>query len=730
MALKNMVFLAKNDSYNNNMKKKTTHFFLATYNILLFLKHFFSVSFLLKSLFDPWKNIVEEDGPNGSVQSWYDTLIFNLISRTLGFVLRSTLLIAFVITTGLYLLFLPFATLLFFLILPFTQLSSMIPPSEETLKQSFHDDFIKKHSNQVNAAAVEQWFVFYYDHYLRKKQWWTLKNLMTISPLGHDWSSGFTNHLNYYGTDIGMSEMDSVIIGREDELKNLANTISKTENANVILVGETGVGKQTIINALAHSSYDGALTETLNYKRFVKLDMEKVLAEFTDHSQRQKFFEELLLEADKAKNVVLIIDDINRYISTTEGSTNLLASIEKFAASSNVHCIATTGPHEFEQTIRPLSQFSELFTVIDINEPDQTETHLIVAQQALRLETKFKVTIPYETVTDCVAKSEYYVSDLPFPEKALRLLEDACIVAEDLGEKIITKIHLEKAVTLETHAPTNIDESMKSNLLNLEQILQKQILNQNDAMTQLASALRRAFVMLGKRKKPLATLLFAGPTGTGKTATAKALTQILFGHEDGAPEKLLRFDMSLYQSLTDIPHLVGRSDNKEQGLLTEAIQGHPYATLLLDELEKAHHDLINIFLTIFDEGYYINGSGRRIDCKHLIIIATTNVEQIDAVFSPEFINRFDGIVPFHALDSANVLSIARSIADDISANYLQLHNIHMTVSDELLAQIVTNHYDKRYGARDVQRLISSAIEDTIAKKILENEIKSGDNVTL
>lgn len=725
-----MVFFAKNDSYNYDMKKKTTHFFLATYNILIFLGHFFSVSFLLKSLFEPWKNIVEQEGPNGSMKTWYDMQIFNLISRALGFTLRSTLLIAYAITALLYICLLPVATLFFFVSLPFTQLISMIPPSEEDLKKSFHDEFLKNHANQSNTSEVEQWFGFYYDHYLLKKRWWDLKNLMTVSPLGHDWSSGFTNHLNYFGIDIGMSDVSSVIIGRQEELKTLANTISKSENANVILVGETGVGKQSIINALAHSSYNGALTENLNYRRFVQLDMEKILAEYTDHDQRQKFFEELLAESDRAKNVILIIHDIDRYISTSEGATNLLASLEKFAESSNVHCIATTGPHDYEKTIRPLSQFNELFTTIEVREPDQQELHLIVAQQALRLETKFKVVIPYQTVVDCVAKSEYYVSDLPFPEKALRLLEDACITAQDLKELTVVSTHLEKAVTQETHAPTSIDEAMKTKLLDLEQILQKKILNQNDAITQLSSALRRTFVMLGKRKRPLATLLFAGPTGTGKTATAKELTQQLFGNEPESAEKLLRFDMSLYQSLTDIPHLIGTSDGKEQGLLTEAIQEHPYATLLLDELEKAHHDLLNIFLTVFDEGYFINGSGRRIDCKHLIIIATTNVEQVDTVFSPEFINRFDGVVQFRELDTENILSIARSISDGIARNYDQLHNIHISVSDEFLQKIVTNHYDKRYGARDVQRLISSAVEDVLAKKILENQIKSGDNVTL
>ncbi len=711
------------------MKEKTSHFFIATYNVLLFLVHFFSVSFLFKSLFEPWKNIVDDSEPNQSTQSWFDSKVFNLISRSLGFVLRSTLLLAFSITTSLYLLALPIATLLFFLMLPIVQLESLIPPSDEELKKTFHDKFLQNHSNASNAPEVERWFQFYYDHYLHKTPWWSLNQLMAVAPLGHDWSSGFTNHLNYFAKDIGLNEMDSVLVGRVEELKNLSSTLSKTENANVILVGETGVGKQIIINALANASSKGNLSELLNYRRFVQLDMEKVLAEFTDHDQRQKFFEELLTEADKAKNIILVINDIDRYISTKEDSTNLLASFQKFAASPSVHCIATVEPHGFEKEIRPLTQFSQLFTSIEVNEPNQNEVMQIVAQQALKLESKFKLTIPYKTVAECVAKSEYYVSDLPFPEKALRLLEDACIVANEFKANNVNKTHIEKAVTKETHAPTSIDEAMKSKLLNLEQMLQKQILNQNAAMTQLASALRRAFVMLGKRKKPLATLLFVGPTGTGKTATAKVLTDILFG-KDNNSDKLLRFDMSLYQSLTDIPNLIGGSDNEEQGLLTEAIQGHPYATLLLDELEKAHHDLLNIFLTIFDEGYFVNGSGRRIDCKHLIIIATSNVDHVESVFSPEFINRFDGIVPFHALDSSDILSIARSIANDITNNYVQLHNIHIRVSDELLNQIVTNHYDKRYGARDVQRLIASAIEDVVAKKILENEIKSGDDITL
>lgn len=711
------------------MKEKISHFFIATYNVLLFLVHFFSVSFLFKSLFEPWKNIVEDPLPNQSAQSWFDSKVFNLISRALGFVLRSTLLLAFLVTAGLYLLALPITTLLFFLMLPVIQLESLIPPSDEALKKSFQEKFLQTHSTPANAAEVEQWFTFYYDHYLHETPWWLLNKLMAISPLGHDWSSGFTNHLNYFGKDIGTDEINSVLVGRTEELKNLAETISKTENANVILVGETGVGKEMIINALATASSKGALSSLLNYKRFEHLDMEKVLAEFTDRSQRQKFFEELLAEAEKAKNIVLIINHIDRYISMKEDSTNLLASLEKFATSPAVHCIATASPHEFEQVIRPLTQFSQLFNVIEVNEPDHKDMIQIVAQQALKLETKFHLIIPYDTVTDCVAKSEYYVSDLPFPEKALRLLEDACIIAVELNGGLVSKAHLEKAVTKETHAPTSIDDSMKSKLLTLEQLLQKQILNQDTAMTQTASALRRTFVMLGRRKKPLATLLFAGPTGTGKTATAKLLTQILFGQGNDS-DKLLRFDMALYQSLTDIPNLLGTADGREQGLLTEAVQGHPYATLLLDELEKAHHDLLNIFLTIFDEGYFVNGSGRRIDCKHLIIIATSNVDRIESVFSPEFINRFDGIVSFNALDSTNILTIARALADEIATNYAQLHNIHLTVTDELLKQIVANHYDKRYGARDVQRLISTAVEDIIAKKILENQLKSGDNITL
>lgn len=724
-----MLFLAKNDSYNDIMKEKTSHFFIATYNVLLFLVHYFSVSFLVKSLFEPWKNVVEDPQPNQSTQSWFDSKVFNLISRTLGFVLRSTLLLTFLITTLLYLVALPIATLLFFLMLPVIQLESLIPPSDEALKKSFHDKFMQNHSNSTNSLAVEEWFSFYYNHYLHNTPWWSISKLMAISPLGRDWSSGFTNHLNYFGQDIGMNAIDSVLVGRTEELKNLASTLSKTENANVILVGETGIGKQVIINALANASSKGSLSPLLNYKRFVRLDMERVLSEYTDHNQRQKFFEELLAEADKAKNIVLVINDIDQYVSTKEGSTNLLASLQKFAASSTVHCVTTSEPHAFEQSIRPQTQFSQLFSIIEVNEPNHSEIIQIVAQQALKLEAKFKLIIPYETIIDCVAKSEYYVSDLPFPQKALRLLEDSCIVATEQKNGTVSKEHIEMAVTKETHAPTKVDDSMKTKLLTLEQELQKHILNQNAAIAQLAAALRRAFVMLGKRKKPLATLLFAGPTGTGKTATAKALTQILFGQGNDT-DKLLRLDMSLYQSLTDIPHLVGTSDSKEQGMLTEAIQGHPYATLLLDELEKAHHDLLNIFLTIFDEGYFINGSGRRIDCKHLIIIATSNVDHIESVFSPEFINRFDGVVSFQPLDSSNILSIARSIADEISANYLQLHNIHITVTDKLLEQMVTNHYDKRYGARDVQRLISSSVEDIIAKKILENQLKSGDSITL
>jgi ATP-dependent Clp protease ATP-binding subunit ClpA len=252
---------------------------------------------------------------------------------------------------------------------------------------------------------------------------------------------------------------------------------------------------------------------------------------------------------------------------------------------------------------------------------------------------------------------------------------------------------------------------------------------------------------MGKRKKPLASFLFLGPTGVGKTETAKTVAQVFFGSD----KSLLRFDMSAFQSQNDMSQLIGSSETGNPGLLTKSIREQPYGVLLLDELEKANKDLLNIFLTVLDEGYFTDGMGEKVDCKNLIIVATSNAgadvlyKQTDMeslqqtlmnilierhIFSPEFINRFDGVVAFNPLQSDDVTIIANTMLQNIVKQIAVLYKVNISVSPQTLKTIVEENYNPSFGARDIERVLRKEIEDKIAKLILSNQAKEGDTIQL
>jgi ATP-dependent Clp protease ATP-binding subunit ClpA len=347
-------------------------------------------------------------------------------------------------------------------------------------------------------------------------------------------------------------------------------------------------------------------------------------------------------------------------------------------------------------------------------------------------------------VETTVEKSDYYITYIPFPEKAIELLDLTCIYAKKNNMKIVSPDIVDQILTEKTHIPTTVTDSMRSKLLNLESLLKEKIVQQDTAIDELSQALRRSFLLIGKRKKPLACFLFLGPTGVGKTETAKTIASTFFGSD----KYLIRFDMSLYQSKNDIPTLIGSADNNNPGLLSKALRENPYGVLLLDEIEKADKDLLNIFLTMLDEGYFTDAFGKRVDGKNLVIIATSNAgsdiifkENVAGhslvnllvekrVFSPEFLNRFDGIISFSPLEFAAVAKIAKKMIDRINIDIDNLYKVKLEVSDAFLNEILKQGYDSKFGARDIERIIRKRIEDSVARLILENKVKEGDIIRL
>ncbi|HEX7543017.1 MAG TPA: AAA family ATPase, partial [Patescibacteria group bacterium] len=348
-------------------------------------------------------------------------------------------------------------------------------------------------------------------------------------------------------------------------------------------------------------------------------------------------------------------------------------------------------------------------------------------------ENHYKVSIFYEAIKEVIEKSKFYLTYIPFPEKAVDLLDTSCVYVKQNGK--VTPEIINQVLTIKTHIPTTITQQMKEKLLNLETLLFSRIIQQDEAINKLSSALRRSFLLIGKRKKPLASFMFLGPTGVGKTETAKAIADVFFTdqidvrtiHELSLQKYLLRFDMSEFQSKYDIPKLIGDSTNP--GLLTQTVRKQSYGVLLLDEIEKADKDLINIFLTIVDEGYFIDGMGKKVDCKNLIIIATSNAQN-ENIFPPEFLNRFDGIITFQSLNQQSIKILAKKIINKISIDILKLYKIKVDVSEKTLEIVSQKGYDPRFGARNLERTIRDEIEDKVAKLIFEDKAKPGETISL
>lgn len=691
----------------------------AVINIFIFLPYFFSVSTLLKTFFRPWKNlIIKKTFVGFSLSDFANRLAFNLISRAMGAVMRFSIIIFYFIFQALYMIFLPFMSLSFFLFTPFFYILTLFQKTTQEKKDLLKKEFMTSHLlNSENTINVEAWFENYYSHHLKKITWWKLQNLLSFPPLARDWAVGYTPNLDRYTTDLAtptyLSHIKN-IVDREKEIVEIEQILTKSVESNVIIVGEEGVGKHTIVDAFAKKIYLGQTNTQLMYKRILKLNMEKVLNE-------EKFFEDLLEEGRQAKNIILFIDNFDKFISDNNDSVDLTAIFEKYSKLTSIQIIGITTPFAYQQFIFPNEKINRMFNKIDVYEVLGDEAMKILMGAVFSFEDTYKVAIPYETIKEVIEKSEFYLTYIPFPEKAIDLLDTACAYAKSKSILAITPEIVNIVLTEKTHIPTTITKQMKEKLLNLETHLFSKIIQQDEAIKKLSSSLRRAFLLIGKRKKPLASFLFLGPTGVGKTETAKAIANVFFS------DLLLRFDMSEYQSKYDIPKLIG--DNNGPGLLTKTIREQNYGVLLLDEIEKADKNLINIFLTITDEGYFIDGQGKKVDCKNLIIVATSNA-QSEEFFSPEFINRFDGVIAFESLNENSIKILAQKIIDQISTDIFKLHKIRVLVSEKTVADVAKKGYDKHFGARFLERTIRDEIEDKVAKMIFSEKAKPGETINL
>jgi len=588
----------------------------------------------------------------------------------------------------------------------------------------------------------------------KSKKFWEYENLLRKGTLAKEWTAGYTLTLDRFSID-WTERIRGVMpetIGHKEELKSVERILARREINNVLLVGEPGTGRKSIVFALTKKSLLGQFLPEVNYKRVVELDMPRLLAELPSLEDVETTLDIIFQEAISAGNIILVIDEFHNYISQIPrpGIVDMSGVISSYLHLPQFQIIAITTFAGLHQYIEQNPSVLSLFEKIEVSEISLQETLMLLENLTLFHEKKYKRLISYPALREIISMSERYLPGFPFPEKAIELLDEVAVyVAQSTKDYVVLPSHVRRIITEKTQIPVGeIETKEKQILLNLESLIHDRIINQEEAVKEVSGALRRARAEVQVRKGPMGCFLFLGPTGVGKTETSKALAEIYFGSE----ERMIRLDMSEFQTLPDIPRLLGSPG--EEGLLTTPVRENPFSLILLDEIEKSHSNILNLFLQVFDEGHLTDGQARKVDFKNSIIIATSNagykiilqalkeksewsgVKQKlldflfqEGTFRPEFINRFDAVVVFKPLSKENLLGIAELLLQKLKAN-LKEKGIEFVITQALKEKIVELGYNPTFGAREMRRVIQDKVENVLATALLKGEIIRGFKVEI
>jgi len=631
-----------------------------------------------------------------------------------------------------------------------TDILSALTKTDEVFKNVLLMSGLKK--EDVDSLAV--WFENIEEKREMSKRFWEYENLAKRGTLAKEWTAGFTITLDKYSNDITelIRKIDSEFIGHEDQINIMARILSRGEINNVLLIGEEGTGKRSMVYALAKLSLLGKTMPSANYKRFVELDLSSLLAQMESSEEVESVLDQIFSEVASAGNIILVIDGMHNYIGqeARPGVIDISGIMAPYLRLPQFQIIGITNYEGLHRNIEKNPSILSLFGKVEVLSIQPEKTLILLEYMTFALEQKYNIFISYPAIRDIIELTDKYFPSLYFPEKAIDILDEVAVYVSSLPkEKVVLPRHVAHVITEKSEVPVGELESKERDiLLNLEDLIHQRIINQEEAVREVSTALRRARSEITVRKGPMGAFLFLGPTGVGKTETCKALAHFYFGSEN----KIIRLDMSEFQSITDIGRLIG--SEKEPGILTTPIKENPFSLLLLDELEKADHNVLNLFLQVLDEGHITDGLGRRVSFRNTIIIATSNAgyqvilqalkenQDWDGVkskildylfdnniFRPEFINRFDAAVIFKPLSKKNLLDISQLMLDNLKDNLIK-KGVELIITEKLKEKIVELGYDPVFGARQMRRVLQSKVENVLASALINKEIERGDKISI
>ena len=588
------------------------------------------------------------------------------------------------------------------------------------------------------------------------------------------------------------------VIGRDDEIIRVIEILNRRTKNNPVLIGEPGVGKTAVVEGLAQKIVDGDVPHKLQGKQVIRLDVVSLVQGTGIRGQFEERMQKLMEEIRKREDIILFIDEIHEIVgagSAGDGNMDAGNILKPALARGELQLVGATTLNEY-RIIEKDAALERRMQPVKVDEPTVQETITILKGIQKKYEDYHHVQYTDAAIEAAATLSNRYIQDRFLPDKAIDLLDEAgskmnltlnfvdpkvidqrLIEAENLKSQatreedfekaayfrdqiakykemqkkkvtdqdtpIISEKTIEHIIEQKTNIPVgDLKEKEQSQLIHLAEDLKSHVIGQDDAVDKITKAIRRNRVGLGTPNRPIGSFLFVGPTGVGKTELSKQLAIELFGSADS----MIRFDMSEYMEKHSVAKLVGAPPGyvgyDEAGQLTEKVRRNPYSLILLDEVEKAHPDVMHMFLQVLDDGRLTDGQGRTVSFKDAIIIMTSNagtgkaeanvgfgaaregrtnsvLGELGNFFSPEFMNRFDGIIEFKALSKNNLLQIVELMLADVNKR-LSSNNIHLDVTDKVKEKLVDLGYDPKMGARPLRRTIQDYIEDTITDYYLEN----------
>ena len=572
-----------------------------------------------------------------------------------------------------------------------------------------------------------------------------------------------TRVLDQYSRDLTLlaaSGSFDPVIGRDEEIRRSVQILSRRSKNNPVLIGEPGVGKTAVAEGIAAYIAGSDAPDSMAGKRLVALDLPALLAGTKYRGDFEERVKAVLKDVKKAGDVILFIDEMHTMIGagSAEGAIDAANILKPALGRGEVQIIGATTPEEYRRHIEKDAALERRFQPVKIAEPSRSDSLKMLGAVRQGLEKHHGVKISDAALTAAVDLSARYINDRFLPDKAIDLADEAAAHIRVSGGGLVTAEDIAAVVSLWTGIPVaNLSADETKRLCNMESILHRRVIGQNEAVTAVSRAIRRGRVGLSDPDRPIGSFLFLGPTGVGKTELCRALAEAVFGESDA----MIRLDMSEYMEKHAVSKLIGSPPGyvgyEDGGQLTERVRRKPWSVVLFDEIEKAHEDVWGILLQIMDDGRLTDSAGRVVSFRNTIIVMTSNVsaksisdgrprmgftpdggdeaqlmrarinEELRRTFKPEFLNRIDETIVFRRLSRAEIRSIAERMLLTVAERFKAL-GMTLSVPDQVVDFLAERGYDEKYGARPLRRAIRSMIEDKAAELMLTDSLGRGDTV--